>query len=259
MESVGHTENREQTCQSGRNKSAEFMLNEIEYARQGIYFYNQRFETQISYLLAGLAAMVSTTGVLLTLDQSIIQQAALVVLSSAAWFYSTAFFTRLCATRSSMVMKLAHERRAQEYFLKLDPELRIYSSRTTLSSALQMDSYVFRPITTVLFGALAVFSAMLGSSAGVIALLLFAGTGVFQLAGQARLIWSVSLGLVAFFATVGWCWFVFSRRRQLARKYVDNYLGGLIKSLEKLAAENSTAVQQCQNDDIAEVAATHAQ
>ena len=63
MEDKSNFGTRQQTSQFDLDGSTEFMLNEIEYARQGIYFYVQRFESQVTYFLAGLAAIASASAV----------------------------------------------------------------------------------------------------------------------------------------------------------------------------------------------------
>ena len=47
MEDKSNFGTRQQTSQFDLDGSTEFMLNEIEYARQGIYSYVQRFEVRL--------------------------------------------------------------------------------------------------------------------------------------------------------------------------------------------------------------------
>jgi hypothetical protein len=60
MEDTEYIGSQQRASQIDTNGSMEYMLNEIEYARQAIHSSTQRFENQISYYMAGLAAISSS-------------------------------------------------------------------------------------------------------------------------------------------------------------------------------------------------------
>jgi hypothetical protein len=209
----------------------EFMLKELEYARQGIYFYTEHFETQATYYLGGLAAMASAGAVILTIAQSSLQQVALLLICGAAWIYSTIVFVRLCATRTAVVMKLAHERRAQEYFYTQSPGLKTYGT----VGSVDMDKYAYRRPTLLMFGLLGFFAALLGLLACTSGALLALSELGFPINSSYRVWLAGFVGLLAFFVTLSVCYRALKYQRRLAKVHIDHYLGRLVtdKAREK--------------------------